>query len=449
MGKQLIFLLLSAFASAMAMAETVVCTEGCLSKAVTDKSVLQLTVSGYMDVRDFNFISENLQLLNLDISQVAIKGYTCRYGEQFFGLRGSFDADAIPPYSFFGSKIETIKLPSSLKAIGEASFAGCHNLCNIEIPATVEYISNSAFHSSGISTVSISAKHIGDNAFAGCKNLSSVTLGNSVEHIGNSAFEACNALSSLMIADDSQLSSIGEKAFANTAIASFDFSKCMKVSHMGCWAFAGSPITNASLPDNLGEVADGIFFGNQSVSTINIPAAAYTIGDYAYYGNSSAKHITIPSKIASIGNNAFENTGLVEVVALPEGVPELGKDVFKNVNNDQHRANLYVNENYIEAYRSALQWNEFNIKIDDGSSVENICSNNRITAHFEGHSLIVNADDNISSIAVSTESGINIALKSPMSKSTAIDTQHFAGYIYIVSVTLVDGTVKKMKLLRK
>lgn len=446
-------LLVSVFTSVLmpisAWALNVTCAEGGLAKAVTDKAVSELTISGAVDVRDFSFMAEEMpSLTDVDMSAVVIKGYTCAAAESYFGQRGSFAADAIPAYSFFGSKLKTIKLPASLKAIGEAAFAGCKSLGGVEIPSSVETVGNSAFYSSAITAVEVTAKQIGDKAFAGCGMLSSVKIGNQVEEVGNSAFAACPKLVTVEIANESQLSGIGDEAFANTAITSFDFARCPKLVSVGKWAFANAPIAVASLPKNLTNVPEGVYFGSDKAKSIIVPDNATTIGDYAYC-NIGVTSATIPFHVEYIGDNAFDGAKLTELISKPLTVPSLGKEVFNGVNTDSSRATLYVNENLVSEYNNADQWREFTIKIDPGLGVEDITGNSGLRAYFDATVLHIAAGSRIDAVFVADEAGRIVAEAKPLAEAAAIDTRSYDGRVYVAKVVLADGSVHIIKLLRK
>ena len=73
-------------------------------------------------------------------------------------------------------KLSYVSLPDTLKIIGGASFAGCKDLENINIPDNVEEIRESAFAETRISRIEIpeKVKKIGNRAFSNCENLEKV-----------------------------------------------------------------------------------------------------------------------------------------------------------------------------------------------------------------------------------------------------------------------------------
>lgn len=430
---------------------SVTITAGGLEDAVTDLTITELTVSGTMDVRDFSFMAENLtSLTTLDISGVAIEAYTCSATESYFAERGTFAANAIPLNSFFGSGLTSVVLPSTLTEIGEGAFAGCSSLTSVDIPSAVTTIGEGAFYASGITSASIAAATIGDNAFTYCTSLAEVTLAATVETIGAAAFAGCTSLSSVTIASGCALTTIGDEAFAQTAITTFDFTNCTSVKSIGTWVFAGAPLSTAKLPSYIEDVPDGTFFGNSAATDIALPAATVTIGDYAFYGCNGVDKMTLTQYVTYIGDNAFENTYFGEVIATPTQVPELGEDVFKELNTSDHQATLYVYEVAYSDYKAAAQWCEFNIEtIENSGYMGTGTPVADLTAVFNDKVLQLTADEMITRVTVADETGITISYNDTADYTVYLDTSRMMGHVYIVRATLASGAVSTLKLMRK
>ncbi|MGN1245072.1 MAG: leucine-rich repeat protein [Muribaculaceae bacterium] len=430
-------------------ASSVTSTPGQLSGLVTDHSVQELTVTGTLDVRDFAFIANELQyLFSLDLSNAAIEAYSPSAGECFFGSRDASAANVLPPYSFFASSISHIALPAQLAEIGEVAFAACANLSAISIPESVSRIGANAFNASALSQVAVNARVIADGAFADCAGLTSVQLGTNVASIGNRAFAGCANLATIDLADGSMLQTIGEEAFMGTAISSFDFTLCPNVESVGKWAFAGTKMLKAELPESLSEVPEGVFFGNSDTEQITIPEFAESIGDYAYYRNTTSNNVLkIPANVTAIGNNAFEGVAPASVIAYPLDVPALGKEVFKGM-NDASRIVLYVEKDAIASYRSAAQWNDFDIQDIAATEAPMIGADNAIKAWFDGMVLCITASIEIQSVNIYNEAGMLCGTSRGTGCDVRINTSAIASGAVIAAVTLKGGEVRIFKLLR-
>ncbi len=90
-----------------------------------------------------------------------------------------------------------IRLPSTLKKIGETAFAGT-NISHIHLPEGLEIISNRVFYGCGYLqdtiTIPSTVKQIGEGAFDGCVMLTAVILPEGLEEIKSDAFANCRSL---------------------------------------------------------------------------------------------------------------------------------------------------------------------------------------------------------------------------------------------------------------
>lgn len=208
----------------------------------------------------------------------------------------------------------------------------------VVIPATYE----------GESVVSIKS-----NAFRGMDNIEFVYIPETVKTIGNATFMDCTKLRTLYFADfsvtvgadgnlvtvgASALTTIGQKAFANTAIEVVDLPDSLVA--MGYGVFEGCrSITKMTVPFVGGSSATshaylGYLFGSDSAETsyMNVPATLKTvivsdnckeIPARAFMGLSGIESIHVGRSVEKIGNNAFKGcTGLSDIY-LPASVKSI------------------------------------------------------------------------------------------------------------------------------
>lgn len=450
MKKTLFTMLFSLLLPTGVSALDVTCVPGSLSEQVTDTGITRLNITGTVDVRDFAFIAGNLpNLTSIDMSSVAIDAYTCCGNESYFSCRGTFDADELPQYSFFGSRLQDVKLPATLRSVGEAAFAGCEALQAVVIPASVDAIGANAFNASGLLNVKVDSRVIGEAAFAGCPDLASVEIGKNVASIGKGSFSGCDNLTSVVLAEDNALQYIGDEAFMGTALQRFDFSLCHNVESVGKWSFAGTKLSIAELPEGITEVPEGVFFGNEPTVYIPMPNSVENIGDYAYYGNSSHNaSLKIPADVTYIGDNAFEGVKPSYVIASPLNVPELGKEVFEGMNNGS-RTVLYVDEASIPDYQSAAQWSDFDIRDVAGTETVTIDGDITVNVRFDDDMLHISASDEIEAVSLYDESGLLYAAVAVSACDAALDTSAISKGVVIAAVKLSgDAAPRIFKLMR-
>lgn len=91
--------------------------------------------------------------------------------------------------------LKKVILPNSVTKIGNWSFWGT-KITSVKFPKSVKTIGNRAFWNTKLKSVKIpdSVKTIGNYAFYNCKKLKKVTLGKSVKQIGNYAFCGANLM---------------------------------------------------------------------------------------------------------------------------------------------------------------------------------------------------------------------------------------------------------------
>jgi len=157
-------------------------TPGGLSTLLTSEektSVTNLTISGFIDARDFKTMRDEMTVLEvLDLTNVQIASYTGEFGTRLGSL--SYMSNAIPSDAFFlKSGLKTIRLPLlNSTSIGESAFVQCRGLTTFPFDRI---------------------NSIGINAFSGCSGLTSVIIPSSVNSIGRCAFIFCSGLTSVTI----------------------------------------------------------------------------------------------------------------------------------------------------------------------------------------------------------------------------------------------------------
>ena len=119
------------------------------------------------------------------------------------------------------STIKTLIIEEGVTSIGQNAFRELSVISEITIPASVTSIGNSAFtQCSSVQTLIFAEDSkltkIGESAFCNMGKLGpEITIPASVTSIGNSAFRQCQSVLTLIFAEDSKLTTIGASAFSN------------------------------------------------------------------------------------------------------------------------------------------------------------------------------------------------------------------------------------------
>lgn len=478
-------------------AATVNISAGGLEKAIGNNlSETSLTITGELNAADFAFINDKLsELTSLDLSNATVVAYS---GDAILAGRTTFPANAIPAYGFFGSKIESIILPSTLTEIETAAFAasaltaidipqsvvsiqsdawsGCKNLTSITIPSTVKEIGTATLSGcTALKTADFSASvtAIPASTFKGDTSLAAATIADNISQIGDYAFSGCSALKEISL--PAGVTSIGDKAFYSSGLISVDLSLNKSLTSVGEYAFALSDaLTKVSLPNKNITLGDGVFFDDTALTTINLPSSltvipAFTfkgnsamtdskilpssltnIGDYALMGWTDATDLVLPAELASIGDGAMENwTSLANLDATAlSAIPETGSDVWEGVKTAD--AVLLVAADMYEPFHNADQWSSFNVQTKQTSidtPVTDSDSTSGVTFSFRDHKLLISSvAQEILSTAIYDIDGRCRLISDDKGHAIEISLDRLPAATFLVSVRLADGSRASIKI---
>ena len=416
--RKLFFLLLAAVTTLGVQALTVNNTAGQLSQKVSNLQITELTVTGTMNAEDFLFITEKLnELTSVNLSQVRILPMPA--GTMLYGTSTNYPANEIPRTAFFGKKLMSLTLPSTIESIGFAAFAGCYQLRSVTFPTTLAAIDDYAFAGCALTSVNIpaSVKVMGKGVFSRCEsltsatidaeliggftflgdfNLSQVNIGPDVKRISKGMFNGCTALKSLNVDPACRMNRIDEEAFINSGLENIDIPS-LGVGTIGEWALAQTKLSSVELSDGMTVLGDGALAHNPLLQSVTLPGMGHNSGprraphrphtiaevsDYTFAGDGVLNPDLLREGVTSIGNYAFYNVStVVDTMWLPStvtylgdmamagmtgmqtlrtdavDVPALGSDVWAGV--DQPSVPLVTPKESTALYKAADQWLNF------------------------------------------------------------------------------------------
>ncbi len=210
----------------------------------------------------------------------------------------------------------TVTTVSGNATTGGNIFSYCTNIKNIIIPEGTTAIRNAAFSSNFASVTSIkipaSVKGIGDQAFSGCSGIVSISIPDSVSSIGAYAFSGCSGLTTVNIPN--AVSNLGVYSFQNCSNLS-SISLPISLTSINEGVFSGcSKLASVSLPNSIVSLGKSAFSGCTALVLTSIPGTVTTIGESCFSGCQSLKSIVIPSSISAINTTAFAGcTGLTSI----------------------------------------------------------------------------------------------------------------------------------------
>jgi hypothetical protein len=257
----------------------------------------------------------------------------------------------LPANIFYGAKITSIKIPASVKTIGDVAFEDS-SITSIDFSEAtgLERIGQRAFAQTSLPAIDLSKAtsltEIGNNAFYQCMSLKSVTLPGTLPYtgFGNTVFGASPYIAEFKVTQipdkTNHLSSPdGKMVISNnitlilyppdaagrvtvpvgiTGIARYAFSGCKAITEINFTsisdltsievnAFQSCVFTSMDLSGatNLSEIPNYVFADNPSLTSIKLPPSLQTLGTNVFRNCTALTSIDLPATLTSIGNNTF------------------------------------------------------------------------------------------------------------------------------------------------
>ena len=235
----------------------------------------------------------------------------------------SFDMSAVTsktlidlPADFFNNatSLETVKLSNAIKTIGENAFAGATNLKTIDLSNTV-------------------VETIGVNAFKDASQLKTVTLPNAIKEIKNGAFDNNTLLDTVNFDKLTNLETIEDNNFSNSAISTVDLSNSTLLKGLnGDNLFTNmSQLTTVKIPSSFntfnaqleltnsagGSISKKVFTKSKDSGQVKLTTTATSFG--LATGTTSIQQtgtldLSNNSKLTTIKQNTFNNPSISKLI---------------------------------------------------------------------------------------------------------------------------------------
>ena len=189
----------------------------------------------------------------------------------------------------------------------------------------VTVIAGGAFWGTSIESVVIpdSVKFVVARAFYGCDQLKTVDFGDGIIEIQEEAFYKCTALESIILPKN--LETIGEGAF------------------YGCTSATEIYIPKTLTNWKNGGYRYPTFFDCTALETLTIEDGLSVLGGYGSFScASSLKNLVIPASVEKIGDVAFHSATALESVTFLGDAPQVSENVFGYPNTETASPNLVI-----------------------------------------------------------------------------------------------------------
>ena len=257
-------------------------------------------------------------------------------------------------YSSDKTLIKTVKIPASVKVIGNRAFRALKFTGPLVIPNGVEEIGDYAFYNAEIKEL---------------------TIPTSLKKIGNYAF---SDIKKLTLAEG--FTSVSEEEFKNLGIKELKLPSTLKT--IGAKAFCSNSIKELVIPEGVTEIGDEAFsaydsYSSEKLEKITLPSTLKKIGTKAFYYNACEK-IEIPEGVEEIGSNAFysyyySDDPYLKEITLPSTLKTLGSSAV----NYEKLETLKFNGTLFELV-PLLE----NLSVNSYSNLKIYCGDEEVTAFF-------------------------------------------------------------------
>lgn len=270
-----------------------------------------------------------------------------------------------------------IKLPVTLRYIGEAAFANSPKATGqFNLPANIEYIGPRAFDGfgdnlTGAIIIPEALTIVPDYAFSAMDfaNALEISLHTNIEEIGTGAFSRNGSgwygttyrdvtyTINNSVQWPSKLKKIDDYAFEGCAFRGGISPLPETLIFIGSYAFRNSSLPDYfKLPEALSSISRWLFF-NSDIKTIEIPNNVEYISEQAFYECNNLQSVKIGKFVEYIDNQAFAwCPALTDITCLSPEPPVLGNNVFEQC--DMDHLILQVPEGCVDKYRNANGWRD-------------------------------------------------------------------------------------------
>ena len=246
-------------------------------------------------------------------------------------------------------EMETLSLGSGVTSIGPAAFERSTAKVTLSSKNTAFSLQNNVLFDRNKTTlvqcfngdvatytVPSTVKELGDYSFAGLDRLETVIIPNGVTRLGEGIFENCKALVKVDI--PASVTEIGSEAFAfsgkaRVSVAAGNTAYCSRngalfTKNMDTLLHGGAATGHYTVPNGVVSIENGAF-AEAAITGITFPSSLKYVGRIAFFGCTELTSLTIPSTVQALDGQAFAYCEKLTSVTIENGLQTLPYLVFQ------------------------------------------------------------------------------------------------------------------------
>ncbi len=275
---------------------------------------------------------------------------------------------SILDFTFYGSRIDSVHVPSTVTEISGNAFSGMAYLKDIDVSSHNAHFSSHngilydktattllrcpAKKNGSVADLPANLSGIAQKAFQSCKDIDTIILPPSVKKIGSAAFDSCVAVRHIHLGG---VDSLDITAFQATLLldtlsadASSNYYNCehgvLYQSDTLVLYPQGRMNSSFSIPAGIVKIGDNAFCGNRFLQGYTTQGGNLKeIGKFAFSSCTALHSAALPSTINQIGSNAFEGChslretdGSPNVLVLPNSMTKIDDYTFAGCSSLQN-----------------------------------------------------------------------------------------------------------------
>ena len=269
--------------------------------------VEMLKVKGNLNSTDWSALAQMTSIKGLDLSEASF--------------------DELPEKAFNKlTQLSYVTLPEGLTTINPYAFQKT-KVMQVRLPSTVQTISNHSFYqletlSEIIFPENTQLTTIGERAFYDCKSLRNIFMPNTVTSVGTYAFYNCSAMDSIILSD--ALTTLPTNmCYECTNLSYIQLPKNINTISGSCFnskSKANTRLRSIRFPESLRTIEGSAFYNYANLDSIILPLQLTSLGSEAFCACTGTKYIQLPSYISGY-NATFKTCSSLEKIVCPSATP--------------------------------------------------------------------------------------------------------------------------------